>query len=184
VPKASDERSVRFDLISDILAGSKSSRLYQKIVKEKQLASSINAFNYSLKDDGLFIILATLQQGKDVKELENAISEEITNIVKNGISGDELKIAKNSSLASFTYNRESVVRIAFELGNALINTENPQYINIYPQILSKISPNDINEVIKEFFKDENKTTVVVYPIPPSDIEAYLKGLEKAQEIKR
>jgi zinc protease len=184
VPKASSEYSPAVSLLADILGGGKTSKLYKSIVYEKQLASSISAFYYGLKDEGLLIIFATLQQGKDINELEKAINEEIENLRKNKVSEEELIRAKNSQLADLIYSRESVVRLGFQLGDALINTENPNYINEYAKLIQKVSKQDIEKIINEYINDDNKTTVIVHPIPPSDIQAYIEGLKKASEIRR
>jgi zinc protease len=184
VPKASSEYSPAVSLLADILGGGKTSKLYKSIVYNKQLASSISAFYYGLKDEGLLIIFATLQQGKDINELEKAINEEIENLRKNKVSDEELMRAKNSQLADLIYSRESVVRLGFQLGDALINTENPNYINEYPKLIQKVSKQDIEKIINEYINDDNKTTVIVHPIPPSDIQAYIEGLKKASEIRR
>jgi zinc protease len=184
VPKAISEYSPAVSLLADILGGGKTSKLYKSIVYNKQLASSISAFYYGLKDDGLLIIFATLQQGKDINELEKAINEEIENLRKNKVSEEELIRAKNSQLANLIYSRESVVRLGFQLGDALINTENPNYINEYPKLIQKVSKQDIEKIINEYINDDNKTTVIVHPIPPSDIQAYIEGLKKASEIRR
>jgi len=184
VPKASSEYSPAVSLIADILGGGKTSKLYKSIVYEKQLAISISAFYYGLKDEGLLIIFATLQQGKDINELEKAINEEIENLRKNKVSEEELIRAKNNQLADLIYSRESVVRLGFQLGEALINTDNPNYINEYPKLIQKVSKQDIEKIINEYINDDNKTTVIVHPIPPSDIQAYIEGLKKASEIRR
>lgn len=184
VPKASSEYSPAVSLLADILGGGKTSKLYKSIVYEKQLASSIRASYYGLKDEGLLIIFATLQQGKDINELEKAINEEIENLRKNKVSEEELIRAKNNQLADLIYSRESVVMLGFQLGEALINTDNPNYINEYPKLIQKVSKQDIEKIINEYINDDNKTTVIVHPIPPSDIQAYIEGLKKASEIRR
>lgn len=182
--KSSSSDAPTISLLSDILGGGKTSRLYKSIVHEKQLATSISAFYYGLKDDGMLVIFAVLQQGKNVYDLERAINEEVENLKNKPITEEELKRAKNSALASFIYSRESVVRVGFQLGDALINTENPNYINEYPKLIQKITIEDIKKVIDNYLTEDNKSTIIVHPIPPSDIKAYFEGLKKASEIGR
>ncbi|MEO0150812.1 MAG: pitrilysin family protein [candidate division WOR-3 bacterium] len=184
VPRGGSSESPAVSLLSDILGGGKTSRLYKSIVHEKGLASSINAFYYDLKDDGLLIIFAVLQQGKDIYELEKAINEEIENLKKNKITQDELKRAQNSQLADIIYSRESVVRLGFQLGDALIKTGNPNYINEYPKLIQKTKLEDVQGIVDKYLKDENKSVIIVHPIPPADIQAYIEGLKKASEIGR
>ncbi|MCX7947796.1 MAG: insulinase family protein [candidate division WOR-3 bacterium] len=182
--KSSSPDAPIISLLSDILGGGKTSRLYRSIVHEKQLATSISAFYYGLKDDGMLVIFAILQQGKNIHDLEKAINEEIENLKTNPITNEELKRAKNSTLASFIYSRESVVRIGFQLGDALINTENPNYINEYPKLIQRATIEDINNVINNYLTEDNKSTIIVHPIPPSDIKVYFEGLKKATEMGR
>ncbi|MCS7245439.1 MAG: pitrilysin family protein [candidate division WOR-3 bacterium] len=182
--KSSSPDAPIISLLSDILGGGKTSRLYRSIVHEKQLATSISAFYYGLKDDGMLVIFAILQQGKNIHDLEKAINEEIENLKTNPITNEELKRAKNSTLASFIYSRESVVRIGFQLGDALINTENPNYINEYPKLIQRATIEDINNVINNYLTEDNKSTIIVHPIPPSDIKVYFEGLKKATEMER
>ncbi len=184
VPSASSSESPAISLLSDILGGGKTSRLYKSIVHEKSLASSINAFYYNLKDEGLLIVFAILQQGKNIYELEKAINEEIENLKKNPIKNEELERARNVQLADIIYSRESVVRLGFQLGEALINTENPNYINEYPKFIQKVKLEDIQKIIENYLTEDRKTTIIVHPIPPSDIQAYIEGLKKASEIGR
>ncbi len=184
IPKYASPETPVFELISEIFGSGKSSRLYQKIVDEKGLASSISAFNYSLNDHGLFIIWAVLQQGKDVKELENAILEEIENFKKEGVTDEELERAKNKNLASLVYNKETVMGQAMAFGFNLIRTGDPDYLNKYPEMLQKVTKEDILEVANKYFDTEKMNIITVHPIPPANMEEYIKGLQKAQSIRR
>ncbi len=184
IPAYKSEETPAFDLLSEIFGSGKSSRLYQKIVDEKGLASSISAFNYSLNDHGLFIIWAVLQQGKDVKELESAILEEIERFKNEGVSDEELQRARNKNLASMIYNKETVMGQAMALGSSLVRTGDPDYLNRYPEMLQKVTKEDIMKVAKKYLNTESMNVIIVHPIPPKNMEEYMKGMQKAQSIRR
>ena len=66
------------DIASNVLGGGRSSRLYKKLVYEKQIAQSVSAQQYSLILGSMFQIEATARPGHTVEELEKAIEEELT----------------------------------------------------------------------------------------------------------
>jgi len=78
------------DLASRILSQGKNSRLYRTLVYDRQIASDVSAFNYSLEIAGLFGIIATARPGQSLTELEQVISEEVGRFAEVGPSEEEL----------------------------------------------------------------------------------------------
>ncbi len=183
LPHAKHEDVPALDILSEIVGGGKSSILYRKILDEKQLASHISAFTYQLRDHGLFVVYAVLQQGRDVKELEHEILN-VLDSLENYIDAQSIERAKNKLLADFVYNRETALRQAFLLGSYLINTDDPDYINKYPKLLQKVSLEDVKRVASKYIDTKRMNVIIVHPIEPSDIQAYYEGLKKKMEIKR
>ena len=125
-----DERYYTFDLISDILSGGGSSRLFQTLVKEKQLFSSIDCYHYGSTEPGLMTIEGKVVKGVDIREAEKALMEELKHLQQNGISELELEKVKNKAESSMAFedmslmNRASSLAMYENLGDAnLINTE-------------------------------------------------------------
>ncbi len=83
------------DLLATILGGGKSSRLYKKLVYEKQIAQDVSAEQDSLRLGSIFQIQATAKPGVKPEELEKAIEEELAGIQKNGVTAAELERARN-----------------------------------------------------------------------------------------
>ncbi|MGE0405994.1 MAG: M16 family metallopeptidase, partial [Candidatus Korobacteraceae bacterium] len=84
------------DILGQILGGGKSSRLYKKLVYEKQIAQSVTAGQYSLTLGSVFQITATARPGAKPEELEKAIDEELALMVKSGPTADEMERARNT----------------------------------------------------------------------------------------
>lgn len=82
------------DLLSDILSRGKSSRMYQELVKEKQLFTSVSAYLTGSLDKGLFVIEGKLVNGVDMASAENAINN-LLETIKNEIADEELLKVKN-----------------------------------------------------------------------------------------
>ncbi len=134
MPSRMDERYYAAELISDILGGGGSSRLFQSLVKEKQLFSNIDCYHFGSTDAGLLTIEGKIVKGVNIKDAENALMEEINKIVENGISVSELEKVKNKAESALAFedmslmNRASNIAMYENLGEAeLINTELSKY---------------------------------------------------------
>jgi len=134
MPSRMDERYYAAELISDILGGGGSSRLFQSLVKEKQLFSNIDCYHFGSTDAGLMTIEGKIVKGVNIKDAENALMEEINKIVENGISVSELEKVKNKAESALAFedmslmNSASNIAMYENLGEAeLINTELSKY---------------------------------------------------------
>jgi predicted Zn-dependent peptidase len=134
MPARMDERYYAAEFISDILSGGGSSRLFQSLVKEKQLFSNIECYHFGSTDPGLMTIEGKLVKGVDIKVAEMAVMEEIKKLQTEGISVAELKKVKNKAESSLAFedmglmNRASNLAMYENLGDAdLINTELSKY---------------------------------------------------------
>lgn len=132
-----DERYYATDLISDILSGGGSSRLFQSLVKEKQLFSNIDCYHFGSTDAGLMTIEGKLVKGVDIKVAEAAVLEELRKIQSEGISDSELEKVKNKAESAMAFedmslmNRASSIAMYELLGDAnLINTELTKYQSV------------------------------------------------------
>jgi predicted Zn-dependent peptidase len=116
------------------LGGGGSSRLFQALVKEKKLFSSIDCSHYGSTDAGLLVIEGKLIQGVDMKLAEAAVMEEIERLLAEGITDNELQKVKNKTESMMAFEDMSVMNRATSLamyellGDAeLMNTELERY---------------------------------------------------------
>lgn len=157
----SDQRYYTTDLMSDILSGGGSSRLYQSLVKEKQLFSSIDCSHFGTTDAGLLSIEGKLVKGVDMKTAEAAINVEIQKIKEEKVTEAELEKVKNKteSLMAFedmsVMNRASSLAMYELLGDAnLMNTELDKY--------RAVTTDDILKISCEIFDENNSNTIYYY----------------------
>jgi predicted Zn-dependent peptidase len=153
-----DDRYYTFDLISDILSGGGSSRLFQTLFKEKQLFSSIDCYHYGSTEPGLMTIEGKVVKGVDIREAEKALIEELKHLQQNGISESELEKVKNKAESSMAFedmslmNRASSLAMYENLGDAnLINTELSKY--------QAVTAEQIKTQSQWLFRDENCSTM-------------------------
>ncbi len=129
-----DSRYYIADLITEILGGGASSRLFQTLVKEKKLFSNIDCYHLGSTDAGLLTIEGKLVKGVQMKDAEAALNEELEKIIATGISEKELEKVKNKTESMMAFEDMSVMNRATSLamyellGDAnLINTELQRY---------------------------------------------------------
>lgn len=153
-----DERYYATELVTNILAGSASSRLYNRLVKDQEIFSEIHCYQTDNTDEGLLMIQGNLAEGKTVEEAEKAVLKELELLVQNGCTENELEKVKNKKETIFTYSETEVLTKAMNLayyeylGDAnLINTEMDKYRNV--------SAEDILRVSREIFTPTNQSVL-------------------------
>ncbi len=153
-----DHRYYVTDLISEILSGGGSSRLFQSLVKEQKLFSNIECYHFGTVDAGLLAIEGKLVKGIKIVDAEDAVNEELEKMKREAISEDELQKVKNKTESLITFEDMSMMNRAnslafYELmGDAnLMNTELDRY--------NKVTVADIQQLSKELFREENSSTL-------------------------
>ena len=103
------------DLLTDLLAGGESGRLYNKLVREKNLFSEINAYITSDIDPGLVILSGKLMKGTDILKAERAVNEVIEELKDTTLTVRELEKVKNKFESSTVLSNTSILNKAMNL---------------------------------------------------------------------
>lgn len=147
-----DERYYAADLISDILSGGGSSRLFHSLVKEKQLFSSIECYHLGSVDEGLMVIEGKLVTGVKMKDAEAAVEEELDMLCKEGVTEQELEKVKNQTESAMVFedmnitNRAASLAMYELLGDAdMINTELNRYKSVTVAEIKELSGTIFNK---------------------------------------
>jgi len=149
------------ELTTEILGGGASSRLYQRLVKEKQLFSNIECYQFGSVDAGLLAIEGKLVKGVKPEDAEKAVDEELTRLKEQPVDESELQKVKNKTESMITFEDMSVMNransLAFYelLGNAnLMNEEMGKY--------QELTTDDILLYSNEIFDDNNSDTIYYF----------------------
>ncbi|MFC2152157.1 M16 family metallopeptidase [Bacteroidota bacterium] len=146
------------DLISDLLANGKSSRLYQNLVKTKKLFSEINAFITGDIDPGLFIITGKLMDQITLEDAEHAINHELDQIVKGNISDYEIQKVKNKFESVYQFGQLSSLNKAIDLSyHELLGDANR--INLEIEKYRSVTKDEIQFVASKLFTMINASTL-------------------------
>ena len=96
------------NLVSDVLAMGKTSRLYKRLVYDEQLATDVSAFVDLGEIGGRFYIMATARPGKSLADVEKAIDEELEKFLRKGPTSEEMERVKTSFFAQFIRGMERI----------------------------------------------------------------------------
>lgn len=153
-----DQRYYISDLITEVLSGGGSSRLFQALVKEKKLFSNIECYHLGTTDAGLLTIEGKLVKGVKMEEAEKAIQVEIDKLKTEKISVEELEKVKNKTESMIAFedmslmNRANSLALYELLGDAsLMNSELDRY--------NAVTIEDILEESRKIFREENSNTL-------------------------
>lgn len=107
-PSFGEEDAVYLEIAAEILAGSKNSLLYKRLVYEDQIASSVSAMQLPLEIAGIFEVEAYAKPGVPLSQIETAINEEMAEFLRRGPTRDQLERVKTSYFASLIRGLEKV----------------------------------------------------------------------------
>jgi len=170
-PNLRDKDSYVLEVIATILSGGKSSRLYQRLVREKRLVLSADA-DQSLvsRDPSLFTLSAELLPGKEVAEVEKAFDQEIEQLQREPVGEKELEKTKNQLEASFIFGQDSIFNQAMLLARHEIALS-WKTIDDYLSSIRKVTPEDIQRVARKYLIPDNRTVGILIPLPPKEGKA-------------
>jgi predicted Zn-dependent peptidase len=156
-----DPRYYITDLMTDILSGGSSSRLYQALVKEKQLFSSIDCFHFGSLDAGLLTVEGKLVKGVRMEDADHAVTEELQKLVDAPVPESELEKVRNRVESMIAFEDVSLLsrcnNLAFYelLGDAgLMNEEMKRY--------EGITAAQIQALAATVFRPENSNTLYYF----------------------
>jgi len=151
-----------YDLLSDVLSNGRSSRLFQRLFKENQYFSQIDAYISGTFDPGMFVIEGRPMPNISTENAKHAIWNELELLKAKPIDSRELQKLKNKIESSLEYSEVNILHKSmslayFELlGDAsLINKESQEY--------QKVTSEDIQRVAQQTFNTENCTELIYLP---------------------
>jgi zinc protease len=149
------------ELITDILSGGGSSRLYQALVKEQQLFSNIDCYHFGSTDAGILTIEGKLVKGVKMEDADNAVEAELEKIKTILIEEKELQKVKNKTEASLAFEDMSVMSRASSLANYEL-LGNANLINEELNKYNAVTREDIRYYAQQIFSANNSNTLYYY----------------------
>lgn len=149
----------KWDLLSDVLAGGKSSRLHQKLVEEQRMFTSVNAFVMGERDPSLFTIAGHISQDRTIAEAEEAIWKEIELLRTESVGVTELEKVKNQVEANHEFSEMNLLNRAIGLAyHELLGDANS--INEEAEKYQRITREDLQYLAHENLTVSNSSTLI------------------------
>ena len=158
MPAKTDNDYFAADLMTDLLGRGKSSRLYERLVKEAKLFNNVNAYVTGSADPGLVVIQGQLNGGVTIERGEaelNAILEEFT---QNGVPAAELAKVKNQAESTLVFSEVEMLNRAMNLAFAA-NLGDPEEVNREGEKLQAITPDDVQNMARRILRPTNTSTL-------------------------
>ncbi len=160
---ATSDDSPALSVLGSIMGGGETSRLYQKLVKEKEICSGISVGSGVRLGPGSLHITCTVRPGKTIQEAESLISEEVSRVMAAPVTLQELTRVRTSSRRGSVSLRESALGRALMLADNAAVYNDPNRINTSPEKLVAVTAADVQRVAQKYLKSKNRIVMETTP---------------------
>jgi zinc protease len=150
-------------IAAKVLSDGQTSRIYQKLVYEKQLAVAAFGSANLIEDPNLFYAVAIVQRGKSTQEVTDALIAELDRLKSEPISDHELQRTKNQFARDYILGRESNQQKAQTLAHAIVIHNDIKTADGEFDIFQNITVGDVQRVARTYFRPENRLVLTLMP---------------------
>jgi predicted Zn-dependent peptidase len=165
IPPAMSPDEDALSVLATIMGGGRSSRLYEQVVRQKELAANISSFAAASRGPGLFRVNAMAAPGKPVADLERAVFEEIEKLKTGAIADWEMEKARTAARSSFVSSVQSTLSRAILLSQYALFYDDPDLVNTRAEKIAAVTADDVKRVAGKYLTAENRTVVITSPKP-------------------
>jgi predicted Zn-dependent peptidase len=183
-PEWGNKENAALDMAASVLSSGKTSRLYKKLVYEKQICTSASCFNGPSEIGGTFSVICNVKKGKTVEEVEAAVREIFAEFMQNGPTEEELRRVKASYFAGFIKGLE---RIGGFGGKSDLLAENevfggsPDFYKTYNNWLNSVTAEETRQAARKWLSDGDMT-LVCDPFPEYSVTGQEADRTKVPEV--
>jgi zinc protease len=150
-------------IAAKVLSDGQTSRIYQKLVYEKQMAVAAFGNANLIEHPNLFYAVAIVQPGKSPEEVTNALIAELDRLKTDPISEHELQRTKNQFARDYILGRESNQQKAGQLSHAVVIHNDIKTADGEFDIFQDITVGDVQRVARTYFRPENRLVLTIMP---------------------
>ena len=153
------------DVLAEILGGSSTSRMYRKLVREDEIATSVGAYYQAGGlDAGEFGLYATPKPGHSIADVETAIEDAVADVAENGVSAAEVERAVARAIKQSVFARDSQATLARIYGAALTTGGSVERVRSWPERMSAVTPEKVKQVAEKYLKQNRSVTGYLLPV--------------------
>jgi len=162
-PSIRNKDTHALSVAEEILAGGESSRLYQTMVYEQQVAQSVSCSADLQEDLGLIVFRVILASGKSIEAAKKSLTEQIEDVLKNGVTEAELAKAKDRLLTSKLLERETANGKASALGEAAVIYGDVTRVNTDLALVQAVTAAEVKDVLNKYITGKKKVVIEYLP---------------------
>ena len=157
-------RVAALEILSEILGGGSTSRLYRALVIERPLTVSVGTYYDSAsRGDGRFVFYASPRPGVELDGLDDAVYAEVQNLLSQGLAEGELARVKKRMLAEAIFSRDALKTGAWAIGGALAQGHTIDDVEKWPERIAAVTEKDILDALKAVMDEPKRSIAKLLP---------------------
>ena len=170
IPAGNTPDNYALRVLANVLGQGDSSRLYQHLVKDKQLAMRVTARADARRGPSLFYVNAFLRPGVKPEDVKNAILDDVAAVQKDGITAQELEKARTQILRGQIQSRQSDLGEAIRLSNDTVYFGDPNLINTALDKFDAVTADQIKAAAEKYLVADERVVVTDLPAAKSAMQ--------------
>jgi len=163
VPQAETPDWYALDVLGDILVKGQSSRLYQELVKDKELAVNVSGGPEESRGPSLFHLTALVRPGKEVSDVEKAIEDSVERAKADGVTQEEVDKVVMQDRTDLIRQDQSTLSRAVVIGELAVYYHDPDLINTRIDKYHRVTLADVKRVAQQYLTQNNRTVLITMP---------------------
>jgi zinc protease len=146
------------DLLGDILGRGHSSRLYHRLVMEKEIFSTLSAYSMGTLDPGMLVVSGRINKGVSPQDAEHEVDQIVAEVLRDGPRPAELEKVKNLAISSIAFGDVEVINRAMNLAFASLSGD-ANLVNREEELINRVTHDDIMRVADDVLRESNASTL-------------------------
>jgi zinc protease len=166
--RAGGEHAYALQVLDQILGGGATGRLYRSLVVEQGLAAGTGSnYDPTAYDMSSFDFYASPRADVDMAKLEEALRIELGRVIRDGVTEDEVALAKRQLQAQAIFARDSLSTAPNIFGRALASGRTVEDVESWPEHIGAVTVEQVNAATRTTLRDEQSVTGLLLPEPTS-----------------
>ena len=160
--RLSDPDLYPLDVLANVIGQGRSARLYELLVRERQLVDQVASWNYTPADPGIFAVQFRTDPER-VEPATDAVFEVLERIKREGPSPEELQKAKRQVIANYQFSRQTMESRAADLADSLLTTGDPLFSQRYVSRIEDVTAGQVREAAARYCDRARMTRAIIRP---------------------
>jgi zinc protease len=159
------------DVLAGILGHGRSSRLYEQLVRKRQVAQVVEAANYTPLDPGAFTIALRTEPGLASQAIDAAL-EVVQQVARHGVTEEELRKVKRQTIADYFFRHQTVESEAEDLASSMALTGDPTFSRRYVEGIDRVTVEEVQAAASRYLDPKRMTVAIIrppHPAPPASV---------------